>query len=191
METLLNAIKSYIPLDKRDEEIIDSLFNKKIVAKGAHLLQAGNVCRHVTFIETGLVRYYIINDGEEQTNYFNKGGEFVCDYMSFLPQIPSIVNIQALENTTIYNISFNNLQLFYKQVTHGERFGRLAIEQVFINIISQVKTLYTDTPEMRYNNFLSAYAGIAQRIPQYLIAQYVGVKPPSLSRIRKRIASQH
>ena len=137
------------------------------------------------------MRYYINIDGVEQTNYFNKEGEFVCNYLSFLPQIPSDVNIQALEDTTVYVISFKDIQQFYKDVEHGERFGRLAIEQVFVNIISQVKSLYTDTPDMRYQKFISGYQDIAQRIPQYYIASYVGIKPQSLSRIRKRLASRH
>lgn len=191
MESLLKAIRRYVPLSEQDEELTGKLFYKKLFNKGDYLLEAGNVCRHVTFIETGLVRYYINNDGEEQTNYFNKEGEFVCDYLSFLPQIPSGVNIQALEDTAIFVISFNDLQKFYREVQFGERFGRLAIEEVFTNIISQLKSLYTDPPEVRYRKFISDYADISQRIPQYYIASYVGIKPQSLSRIRKRSTGMH
>jgi hypothetical protein len=111
--------------------------------------------------------------------------------MSFLPQVPSYVNIQALEDTTIFVISFNDIQQFYKEVEHGERFGRLGIEQVFVNVINQIKSLYTDPPEIRYSQFLSSFPDIGQRIPQYYIASYVGIKPQSLSRIRKRIAGKH
>ena len=99
-----------------------------------------------------------------------------------------IRNIQALEDTVMYVISFDDLQQFYKEVKYGERFGRLGIEQVFVNVISQMGSLYTDPPEVRYQKFISNYADIVQRIPQYYIASYVGVKPQSLSRIRKRIA---
>jgi hypothetical protein len=191
MESLLKMIRSYVPLSDRDEEIIHRLFHKKTFKKGDHLLEAGNVCRYITFIETGLVRYYINSDGEQQTNYFNKENEFVCNYMSFLPQIPSNVNIQALEDTTVYVISFNDMQQFYATVEHGERFGRLGIEQVYVNVISQVVSLYTDPPDIRYRKFISNFTDIGQRIPQYYIASYVGIKPQSLSRIRKRIANQH
>jgi CRP-like cAMP-binding protein len=191
MELLLNTIRSYVPVSSHDEEIIRRLFHEKTFKKGDHLLEAGNVCRYITFIKTGLVRYYINSDGEQQTNYFNKENEFVCDYMSFLPQIPSNVNIQALEDTTVYVISFNDMQQFYSTVEHGERFGRLGIEQVFINVISQVVSLYTDPPDVRYHKFISNFTDIGQRIPQYYIASYVGIKPQSLSRIRKRIANLH
>jgi len=191
MESLLNTIQSYVPLSVADKELISRLFHKKIFKKGEHLLQAGNICRYIIFIETGLVRYYINNESGEQTNYFNKEGEFVCDYISFLPQSPSNVNIQALEDTTIYVISNNDMQQFYKDVEHGERFGRLAIEQVFISIISQITSLYTDPPDVRYSKFISNFPDIGQRIPQYYIASYVGVKPQSLSRIRKRMVGKH
>jgi CRP-like cAMP-binding protein len=191
MNILLNTISSFIPLSSHDDEIVRRLFHKKIFKKGDHLLQQGSVCRYVIFIETWLVRYYINSDGEQQTNYFNKEGEFVCDYMSFLPQVPSNVNIQALEDTTVFVISFTDIQQFYKEVEHGERFGRLAIEQVFVNVINQVKSLYADPPEVRYSQFLSNFPDIGQRIPQYYIASYVGIKPQSLSRIRKRIAGKH
>jgi CRP-like cAMP-binding protein len=191
MDLLIKTIQRYIPLSSQDEEIIRKLFRERRLKKGEHLLEAGNICKNVTFIQTGLVRYYSCNNGEEQVTYFNKEGEFVCNYLSFLPQVPSWVNIQALEETTVYTISHADIQLLYKQVEHGERFGRLAIEEVFINIITQVGTLYNDSPEVRYQKFLQRFPDIGQRIPQYYIASYVGVKPQSLSRIRKRIAAGH
>jgi CRP-like cAMP-binding protein len=138
MDLLIEKIKAHVPVSPADEIIIRRLFNKKIIPKDEHLLEPGQVCRHLTFIEQGLVRYYSFTNGEEQTNYFNKEGEWVCDYPSFIPQTPTTVYIQALETTTIYTISYNELQTFYKEVKYGERFGRLSIEQVFNNIIQQV-----------------------------------------------------
>ena len=190
MDLLLQTIRSYVPLSAIDEGIVRELFRQKVYQKGEHLLQAGQVCRSIIFIGKGLVRYYVNNDGEEKTNYFNQEGQFVCDYTSFLPQAPSSVNIQALEETTIWAVSSEGIQRFYREVGGGERFGRLAIEQVFVSVINQVISLYTDPPEVRYRKFLSAFPDLGQRIPQYYIASYVGVKPQSLSRIRKRIAGR-
>lgn len=191
MELLVNKIRGYVPLSFEDEIVIRTLFRKKELKKGEHLLEAGNVCRYIIFIETGLIRYYMNNDGVEHTSYFNKENEFACDYMSFLTQIPSYVNIQALEDSTVWIINHAGIQQFYKEVSTGERFGRLAIEQVFVSVISQIGSLYTDPPEVRYYKFLSNYPDVGQRIPQYYVASYVGVKPQSLSRIRKRIAGKH
>ena len=191
MQLLLENIRKYIPLSEVDEEIIGRLFHEKSFRKGDHLLRAGSVCRYVIFIESGLVRYYINQDGEEKTNYFNKEGEFVCDYISFLPQSPSRVNIQALEDTVVWVINHHDLQQLYMEVSHGERFGRLAIERVFVQLVGQIASMYTDAPEMRYTSFTASYPDLVQRIPQYYIASYVGVKPQSLSRIRRRIAGAH
>ena len=191
MDLLLKKISSYVPLTSNDESVIRSLFHPKELKKGDHLLRAGNDCRHVVFIETGLVRYYVTNNGMENTTYFNKEAEFVCDNMSFLAQVPSNVNIQAIEDSTVWMIGYDGMQRFYKEVSTGERFGRLAIEQVFVSAARQIVSLYTDPPEVRYNNFISRFADVAQRIPQYYIASYVGIQPQSLSRIRKRLSQKH
>jgi CRP-like cAMP-binding protein len=187
-DLLIENIRTYIPLSAADENAIERLFYKREVQKEEYFLKEGEVCKYLFFIEKGLVRYYLSNEGEEQTNYFNKEGEWVCDYPSFLPKTASKVNIQTLEDTTVWVISYDDLQRFYRDVTHGERFGRLAIEQVFANVMQQITSLYTDKPDIRYQKFMQDYFDVAQRIPQYYIASYVGVKPQSLSRIRKRLA---
>lgn len=188
MDLLIQTIRKYIPFSPADEAVVQKLFHRKEYGKGEHLVTAGEICRYLFFMESGLVRYYMTRDGEDQTNYFNKEGEFVCYYTSFLPQKPSGVGIQALEDCVVWQISYDGLQHFYKEVEYGERFGRLGIEAVFVNVSAQIGSIYTDTPEMRYKNFLHNYSAIAQRIPQYYIASYVGVKPQSLSRIRKRLS---
>ena len=188
MTMIKEAIRKYVPLSAADEEIVDRLFSQKEYKKGDYLLRAGTTCRHVFFIETGLVRYYITSDGEERTNYFSREGEFVCDYLSFMPQQPGDVSIQALEDTLVWMIGFDDMQRFYREVSTGERFGRLAIEVVFCQAIGQIASLYRDPPEVRYERFMESFPDLVKRIPQYYIASYVGVKPQSLSRIRKRIA---
>lgn len=84
-----------------------------------------------SLIEKGLVRYYMNEDGNEGTYYFGREWDFVCDYESFLPQVPSNKNIQALEDTLLYVVSYDGLQQIYREVNEGERLGRLGIEQVF------------------------------------------------------------
>jgi CRP-like cAMP-binding protein len=189
METLLRVIRQLIVLDEEEESIVSRLFTSRRLAAGEYFLEEGRTCRHVGFIEKGLVRYYLNVDGQEKTMYFNREGEFVCNYSSFLPKTPSRVAIQALENTELMVISFEDLQHFYAAVRGAERFGRLAIEQVFVTHIEQLRSLYTDPPETRYRQFLEAYPDLVQRLQQYYIASYVGIKPQSLSRIRKRLSS--
>ena len=187
MEALIRTIRQLISLTGEEENIVADLFKPRRLNAGEYFLEEGKVCRHVAFIETGLVRYYMNDDGQEKTIYFNREGEFVCNYQSFLPQKPSNVAIQALEDTELLVIGYEGLQTLYEQVRGGERFGRLAIEQVFLTSSEQLRSLYTDPPAVRYRQFLDAYPGLVQRLQQYHIASYVGIKPQSLSRIRKRL----
>jgi CRP-like cAMP-binding protein len=186
MDFLIGSIKQIINVSGDEEQLIKQLFTEKHIKKGEHFLSEGHVCRSVALISAGLVRYYINEDGNEGTYYFSREGDFVCDYESFLPQMPSNKNIQALEDTSLYIVSHDGLQQIYKGVKEGERLGRLGIEQVFVNVLQQLSSFYRDSPEMRYQRFLDTYADISQRVPQYYIASYVGIKPQSLSRIRKR-----
>jgi CRP-like cAMP-binding protein len=187
MDLLLKAIKQYINVQPEEEAVIAGLFTGMRLKAGDHFLREGQVCRYVAFVASGLVRYYLTHEGLEKTLFFSREGEFVSEYESFLPQKPSAKNIQALEDTHMYVITRENLERFYREIKEGERFGRLGIEWVFVEISQQLDSLYVDTPEMRYKRFLETYASLTQRIPQYYIASYVGVQAPSLSRIRRRL----
>jgi len=186
-KTLLNAIANVVPLSERDKQVIQKLFERKEIAKDDYFVKEGQVCKHAAFILKGLMRFYINLNGEEKTYAFREEKKFVSNYQSFIPQIPSQQNIQALEDCEILTINYENLQKFYANVSHGERFGRLMVENIFIEILKELNSFYTDTAEQRYERFMISYPGLQQRIPQYHIASYVGVKPQSLSRIRKRM----
>jgi len=191
MQFLIDRIRRMISVSEEETQLLQQLFSEKHIKKGEHFLSEGQVCRSVAIISSGLVRYYMNDDGNEGTYYFGSEGNFACDYESFLPQVRSDKNIQALEDTALYIISYDALQQLYKGLKEGERLGRLGIEQVFVDVLQQLASFYKDSPEERYQRFLSTYGHISQRVPQYYIASYVGIKPQSLSRIRNRSARQH
>jgi len=190
INSLLNSIQNVITLNPAEVDIVTSLFKQKSYKKGDYFLEEGRICKQVGFVAKGLLRYYINHGGEEKIYDFSQENEYVCNYESFLPQLPSSKNIQALEDSEVFVISHADLQLFYANVRGGERFGRIAIEAVFIKLLQDISSLYTDTPELRYERFLKNHADLQQRISQYHIASFVGVKPQSLSRIRKRNSTQ-
>lgn len=191
MQFLLDTIRQIISLSEDEAQLVTQLFTEKHIKKGEHFLRESQVCRSVALIKTGLVRYYINEDGQEGTYYFSREGEFVCEYESFLPQAPSSKNIQALEDTSLYVVSYEGLQQLYQALQQGERLGRLGIEQVFVSVLQQLSSFYKESPELRYQRFLHTFSQISQRVPQYYIASYVGIKPQSLSRIRKRDSRPH
>src|ERR1700744_606779 len=127
MGPLLNAIRYFITVSPEEEAMIAQLFTEMRLGAGEYFLREGQVCRHVAFVVKGLVRYYLNYDGIEKTLFFSKEGDFVSEYQSFLPQVASGKNIQALEETQLYVITKENLQRFYREVREGERFGRLGI----------------------------------------------------------------
>jgi CRP-like cAMP-binding protein len=189
-QNLIEKLRTYIEFNEEEERFISRVFKRKYFAKGEHFLLAGDVCREAAFIETGVFRFYINTEERDATYYFAAENEFICDYPSFLPQLPSDKNIQALEPAEIRLISFDDLQRFYHEVRFSERFGRLIAEEIFVDSIQQLASFYQDKPAVRYQNFVCRFPQLVQRLPQYYIASYVGIKPQSLSRIRRRFLSE-
>jgi CRP-like cAMP-binding protein len=187
LSNLLDSIRSAVSLTATEATLVQDLFREQHYKKDSFFLAEAQVCRQVGFIAEGLIRYCINDEGEDKTYGFGMEGNFVCNYESFIPQVPSTKIIQALEDSTLLTISYEGLQRFYKEITNGERFGRMVIEQVFIQTLGELSSFYTDSPELRYKKFLEQYPALQQRISQYYIASYVGVQPQSLSRIRKRM----
>jgi CRP-like cAMP-binding protein len=190
IKSLLDSINNIITLSPAEVGIVTDLFKQRSYKKGEYFLEEGRICKQVGFVAKGLFRYAINHDGQEKIYDFSQENEFVCNYESFLPQHPSSKSIQALEDTEVFVISHADLQLFYAKVSEGERFGRIAIEAVFVKLLQDISSLYTETPEIRYKRFLENHADLQQRISQYHIASFIGVKPQSLSRIRKRSSTQ-
>jgi CRP-like cAMP-binding protein len=189
MSRLIATIRSLIDITADEEILIHGLFKPLQFASGAYFLEEGQLCRYVGFVETGLLRYHMNHDGTEKTLFFSSEGEFVSNYQSFLPREASNTSIQAIEDCLLQVISYDDLQKLYAGVGQGEKLGRLAIEQVFLSSMQQLKSFYKDSPTARYQQFLRSYPNLAQRVPQYHIASYVGIKPQSLSRIRRRLVT--
>lgn len=186
--SLIDLLSRSITLTSEEEGIVRSLFVERSFNKGEYFLRAGNICNTLAFVCQGIFRYAIEEDGDDKTYNFSSEGEFVCNYESLIREIPSPKNIQAVESAKVLAISKPNLLRFYSEVKEGNLFGRLHMERVYADTIRQLITQYTETPENRYLNFLQQFPDLNQRVPQYYIASYVGIKPQSLSRIRKRLS---
>jgi CRP-like cAMP-binding protein len=189
IDFLLFTLNQITPLNPNEELLFRKYFRPLTLKKNAYFLESTNVNYHLGFLCKGLVRYFVFKNNEESTLEFTKEGEFVADYSSFISKQPSIQNIQALEDCEFIVISYDDLQAIYKVSPNANLLGRLIIEHRFTVMVNQLLTVLRYSPEDKYRYFLEHYKDLTQRIPQYLIASYVGVKPQSLSRIRKRIVS--
>jgi CRP-like cAMP-binding protein len=145
IDNLLQSIESIIALSSTEKDIVRSLFKEKTYKKGDFFLAEGKICKEVGFVTKGLLRYYINHDGEDKTYDFAQENMFVCNYESFIPRTPSTKIIQALEDCEILQISYDDLQLFYKSISQAERFGRIVIEHVFIQTLQDLSS-FTRTP---------------------------------------------
>lgn len=183
LETLLQNIA---PLSSSEMTEILGAFQSSRLKKGDYFLQSGEVNQQLGFIVKGLVRYYVFKNDEEATFEFTPEGEFIGDYQSFSKQVPSLQNIQAIEECELLVIDFASVQHIYNHTIHGNLIGRTIIEHRFDVMVNQLLSIYMHNEQERYQRFVKQYSYINQRIPQYLVASYVGVKPQSLSRIRKR-----
>lgn len=187
---LRQAIRHWVTVHPEEESIISALFERKHIASNDFFLRADDVCHYVGFVVEGLLRYYVLDDGIEHTYDFSPERTFTCNYESFLTQTPSSRFIQAIEDTTLLVISYDNLQLLYDRLHEGQKFGRLVAEELFVGMLQKLTSFYNETAEERYDTFLRSFPDLQERVPQYVIASYVGIKPQSLSRIRAQRAGK-
>jgi len=187
------ALEKFVTFSEEEWRLFVQYVSTSSLKKKEHFAREGEIAKYIGFILTGSMRYYHIKDGEEITGYFSFDGELVSSYKSFLTRQPGTGYIQALEPTTLLLISYHDLQdmlnhplLAYKM----ERFGRLTAEYYLCCYEERISSFITQTPEERYQNLVSKEREILQRVPQHYIANFLGITPVSLSRIRKRLLFQ-
>lgn len=187
---LVAFFRALVPISSEDETKIRTNFSGLTVPARTYLAQPGEVSQLVYFVVKGCVRVAIENQaGEDITCYFAAEGKFVCNYESFITGLPSAYSLQALEHSELLAIDRRGLEQLYQQTTHGERIGRLIAEHLFIDTLQRLTSFYSETPEQRYLKFLQDFPQLVARIPQHYIAAYIGVRPQSLSRIKRRAQS--
>jgi CRP/FNR family transcriptional regulator, anaerobic regulatory protein len=187
---ILQSIKSIVSLNENEEEAFTKILEIKQFKKKAFLLQQGQICNKVSFINTGCMRLFYEVEGVENTVQFFFADRWYTDYESFLTGNPTIENLQALEDCEV--IQFKKSDLYNLYITHPvfERVGRILAENAFLSLSQLNKMLTNEEPQQRYLSLLSQRPEVVKNIPQHYIASYLGIKPESLSRIRKRIQTQ-
>lgn len=176
-------------LSKEESEAIAESMQTKTFKKGDFLLKEGETSANTYFILEGCVREYILRDGEEKTTNFFTEEQWAISLNSFSPQNAAKHNWVCVEDTTVVAGDEHQAQALFKLFPRFETISRSIMEAAFSEQREALASYYTDSPEQRYLKLLKSRPGLTQRIPQYHLASYIGVKPESLSRIRKRIAS--
>lgn len=152
------------------------------------LLRTGQVENFLSFVEFGVIRYYVPKEEGEVTFDFAFSNSFTSGYSSFITQLPAIYEAETLTKTVLWRISYKDLQTVYLESASGNLVGRLACEALFLKKTKREVSLLNRTPEERYLDLLNDQPQLLQHIPLQYIASYIGITPQALSRIRKRIS---
>jgi CRP-like cAMP-binding protein len=185
---LLTFLNSQFHTAYTSEEELPFRSMQKTIPKGTVLTDYGKIERNIYFINSGIIQVTLQRDIEEKIIDFFFPESFVCSYSSFILQIPSDVRVSALTDCEVEIISHDNIQMAYNESFFANKMGRILTEQIFIIKSQREKDFLTKSAEERYAELVSRRPDIIKLIPGYKIAQYLGIKPESLSRIRKDIS---
>lgn len=190
MEKKLFAfIEQYMPLEKEEKQVITDLSMFRSYKKGAVILREGQIARETYFVISGCVRTYYIIDGEEKTTAFYTEFESVLTNSTTMDK-PAEYNLACVEDS-ILSVSNPSIEkMIFEKFPRFEKLCRIMSEQLLAKNQASFDKFRTSTPEQRYLELMEKRPDLLQRVPQYQLASFLGIKPESLSRIRKRLQEQ-
>src|SRR5688572_5093739 len=190
-ERFFENFRKKVALSKEEEETIQSFLTPKKIRKKQYLLQEGDVCKFIAFVETGVLREYSVDEkGSEHIIQFALEGWTISDLYSFLTGEPATYNIDAIEDSELVLISKSAHEELLVKVPKYETYTRLQITGAYIAMQKRLTSIISLPLEERYKNFTSLYPNIVQRVPQHMIASYMGLTPETLSRVRSRMTGR-
>jgi len=187
IEPLLEYFQSLIPLNKEEEQLVFDLFKPRLYRKRQYVLQEGDICNQFNFIVRGCLRMYKVDDkGNMHILQFASENRWLSNIGSFHDRKPSELNIDALEDTMVLQISLENLLSLYIQAPKFDRIFRVLIENSFVALQKRLLQNISSSAEERYLSFLESYSHLSNRLPQTQIASFLGITPEFLSRLRNK-----
>jgi CRP/FNR family transcriptional regulator len=187
-ESINNHIKSYIKPSELDIQLFNTSLNEVGLTKGQYLLKPGTHVKHEYFVIRGCLRaYYMDSKGTKCIIQFAIENWWIGDFDGFYNQVPSELYIEAIEDSQLLSINYNSLQKVYSEAPIFERYFRLLTTQAFISQRKRILSTLEKNTQERYLEFCASYPNIKERIPNYYIADYLGVSPENLSRVRKTL----
>lgn len=184
---LLKYISKFNSITEEEQKSIVESIPVKIFKKDEILLREGEVSKECYFVLQGCVRQYFYDNGVEKTTNFFTEEQAVVSFKSYSQQIPSDHYLVCVEDSTLIVGQFGNEQEMYKRFPKLESLTRELMKKDFGNTQDDFASFITSSPEERYLKILESRPDLLNRVPQHQIASYIGIKPESLSRIRKRI----
>jgi len=190
-ELLFKKITAVIPVNEEEFDYFRSLFVPKKLRKRQYFLQEGDICRYQVFVEKGLLRSYTIDEkGSEHILQFASEGWWMADLSSYLTNEPSFLNMDALEDAQLLLLSKPLWEQAMKKIPSLEHYFRIIIQNHLVATQKRLLQSLAETAEEKYNRFVETYPECRQRMPQHMIASYLGITRETLSRVRKHLADR-
>lgn len=186
-ENLFAHIEQKVRLTPTEKEQISSFFRVKKLRKRQFLLQEEDVCKDFAFVSQGLLKSYVLDEkGNENINLFGWEGWWIADFQSFLFQTPATLAIEAIEDCELLLLSRVNYDQMLEEVPVMERYFRLVYERSLATKDQRLVTAQTYSAEEKYIHLIQTYPELMQRIPQSLLASFLGLTPETFSRIKHK-----
>jgi CRP-like cAMP-binding protein len=180
-------VSRHVVLTEGEFELLESFARPKKLRKRQYLLQEGDVCRYNCFITSGLMRMYSVDEkGDEHIIRFAAENWWISDRESLLTRTASKFNIDAIEDTDVLLFEKSSMDLIMNKVP---KFGKMVndmLDKSFITFQNRLNEVISNTAETKYSNFVQRYPDFSLRVPQAMIASYLGIKPETLSRLRNK-----
>lgn len=187
LENLKRKVTSYTEVASDVLEHQMQFYHRLDLKKGETLVRPGQYVKHFYYVAEGCIYYFKLEDGEQKVLEFYTDDVFFTDLPAYVKEAPSNYYLKASEDSTIYAVAKIDAENSFKVSHQLERFGRLSMQEAFMKIFTRVERLSSRSNEERYLRLLEKRPDLFQRVPQYLIASYLGLTAVGLSKIRKRL----
>lgn len=186
-KNLIQHILQFVDLSGDEIEIINKFVEIRPFGKKEIIHQEGKVCKNLYYVEKGCLRMYFINNkGIEQITQFAIEGWWISDYQSYLNSTPSEYSIRAIEESRVAMIDHENYDRLLIEVPKLEKYFRVILQKAAASAQVRSKLLYEMSKEEFYLHFSTSFPEFMRRVPQYMIASYLGLTPEYLSELRKK-----
>lgn len=186
-QKIVDYVARYIQLTESEVEYFESLLRLVHVRKKQFIVQPEFVCKYRSYIVSGAMRAYLLDDNaKEHTLVISVEDWWISDFSSYLNQQPATLFVEALEHSVLIQIDYHSEQLLMEHIPKFERFFRLITQRSLVFQQQRILSNFSKSAEERYDEFVDRYPAIANRVPQYALASYLGISTEFLSKIRNR-----